>query len=281
MDISEVLFRAWRKSLVAGERASAAWESLKNRYSGEVPRDVELRFTDGPGRDLVLENLRTHDWQTLAKKLQPKFGINFVEADSKLEDGDKRQTFFIRVKGTKEHPFFQLDDWIKQVVQEPEVKRDIDFYNYTFRGIGNVLGDSTKYVWFEPKFTESADDFIYNDCHGVVYRIIPKSTLSNVLQNGLRCRENGKWKGKIYVWAHEPQKMSRTLQDLKDFAEKMYEDTDNPPDWDKDLAVIQIQLVSDLYSHKIPFYRDTAMESNAFYTYTHIPPEFIKKVIKN
>lgn len=286
MDISEFLFKTFRAGLSLSGRVHDRWDSLKNYY-GQVPKEIERRFIEESwNKDYILESLQTHDWKGLSDKLVSIFGSGVVGSDSFAEEGDNRRAFYVRLKGTKEHPFLTLEDWGKNLLKTKEVQRWLDFYNYTFREVG-IGKDSTLYFWFEPRYTESADDFIYETCHGIVYHITHRKYLDNILQKGLRCKPGGpegkeKYPDRIYFWAHEPQKTYKTLQDIRDFVKNdLYRDEENPPDWKEDLAVIRVRLWAGSFGHnKFPVYKDTAMNRNAFFTYTNVPAGNIEKVVK-
>ena len=281
MDIGEFLFSSHKRSLCCGGRVREAWENLKNYYDDQIPKELERRFIEESwSKDYILENLQTHDWKSLAERLKPEFGNNYVEAVPFVEDEDDRRTFCITLKGTKEHPLLNLRDWVKMILSKDTVQHLLDFYNYSFREVR--LNATTLDLWFEPKFTESANDFIFNKCHGVVYHITTADKLPSILNSGLRCKTNEKWTGRIYFWAHEPQKLSKTVQDIKRFVEEdLYSDEVDVPDWKEDIVVIRFRLWSGSMSrNRIPVYRDTAMNTNAFFTYTSVPKEDIDKVIK-
>ena len=262
-----------------GERLRIRVENLQN-YFGNIPEEVQKTFVEDPKRDLVLENLQSHDWKLLFKKLQDLYGKDQVVGAKPIDWKDKDrslQMIRVTVHGTPERSLQDIETDLKT----GEGKHLLDFFNYTVSGYRGC------WIELEPKFSEDGSDYIYNTCKGVVWHLSPKDNAEDILQVGLRCRNRDKtdagdrnYPRRIYVYATEPKPKNRLRKELQKVADMLTGWDSEEEDYEDQLAnmqVFKIQLPRTF--GKIPFYRDTAMsDGHSFFTYTNIPASLLKPV---
>lgn len=262
-----------------GESLRVRVENLQN-YFGVIPENVQKAFIEDSKRDLVLENLQSHDWKLLFKKLQDLYGKDQVIKAEPVDRKDKErslQMIRVTVRGT---PKRTLQD-IEIDLKSGEGKHLLDFFNYSVSGYRGC------WIELEPKFSESGSDYIYDTCMGVVWHLSPKEATESILRVGLRCRNRDRtstgdrnYPSRIYVYATEPKPKAQMKKELQKVADKLTgwdSDADDYEDQLANMQVFRIQLPRGF--GKIPFYRDTAMSDNhSFFTYTNIPAACIKPV---
>lgn len=230
-----------------------------------VGEEIKKRFVLSPKTDFILENLQTHDKNLLVKKVQellPNRKPKLVEFSK-----EGKATFRVELKKASTKYSDPQIVWM----YSSELEKLAEFYGY---GISKISDD---FIDFEPRFTEDATKFIYEKCHGIVYHITDRMYLGSIQKSGLRIR-NGlpglppyrKFPKRVYVSAFDPEKVSDIKSKLVEVSE-IVTDAYDP-------VALRIRLPESGHS-RIPFYRDTAMDEDAFFTYTSIPASYIEYII--
>lgn len=208
---------------------------------------------DDWSRDYILENLNTHDQNLLIKKLEKIKYFNKVEFEQKQ---------VIKLVCNKK-------------ADEQELNNVLDFYGY-YISLKQYDLETDRYFYFIcPKYSKNYTDFIFDQCKGVCYHICQTKDVESILKNGLRCR-SAKYRyfpKRIYVIALPVKEISKLNTTLKSIVEEI--GIDNTSKY----SVLRIDLGSNGNSHGSgpDFYQDDAMENeNTFFTYTNIPPQYIK-----
>jgi len=250
--------------------------NLENYFGEYLSEELVESFLRDCKKDYILENLQTHDWKKLVVKIRDMFPkIQFI-AD-KLHSEDKAVWFFMRISSFGEIPINLAMQDIEE--KQEEIEKIAAFFGYEV-----TLQPLRSRISFEPRYTESAKDFIYDNCHGIVYHITSRRNAKKILKSGLRIRtgdlelttrtnppqENYRnFPKRIYVTAFDPEVTVDIREELEDIANTVGEG-DN-------LVAIRIRIPE---RSDIPFYQDTAMYGdNSFYTYTNIPAEYIDYII--
>lgn len=248
------------KSLDRGAKASRKYELLQESLP-EMTKDIDERFMQDPDHDFILENLQTYNVGKLKTALIKNCGdmIDDIICD---DEDDKKPAFIFLNTGY---------DTANAINKNDNFKNILEFYNYF---ITQTQGNM---VIAEPRYSERADQYIYGDCHGIVYHITYQDAADEIMKTGLRCKTGSRRKGfyrefpkRIYVVAIDPSSINRPMQEmLKDLAYAVTGTT---------LGMTALKI--NLFKRHIPFYKDTAMRDEiSYFTYNSIPPECIEKVI--
>lgn len=249
------------KSLDCGAKASRKYELLQESLP-EMTDEINEKFIQNPDHDFILENLQTHGVGKVKAALIKNCGdmIDDVICD---DENDKKPAFIFLKDGYDAADVATKNDKFKNI---------LEFYNYFVTQIrGNIM------IIAEPRYSERADQYIYGDCHGIVYHITYQDTADEIMKTGLRCKTGSSRKGfyrefpkRIYVVAIDPSSIKHSVQEVLEAL--AYEITSTV----KGMAALKINL----FKRHIPFYKDTAMRDEiSYFTYNNIPPECIEKVI--
>lgn len=248
------------ESLDRGAKASRKYELLQESLP-EMTDEINERFIQNPDCDFILENLQTYGVGKLKAALIKNCGdmIDDIICD---DEDDKKPAFIFLNTGYDTANVINKNDNFKNI---------LEFYNYF---ITQTQGNM---VIAEPRYSERADQYIYRDCHGIVYHITYQDAADEIMKTGLRCKTGSRRKGfyrefpkRVYVVAIDPSSINRPMQEvLEDLA---YAVTGTATD----MAALKINL----FKRHIPFYKDTAMRDEiSYFTYNSIPPECIEKVV--
>lgn len=198
-------------------------------------------------RDILVENLQTHNKLDLRKRLTKIFpDIEF---------------------GTFSHELIQFTSNKTLTEQERKYFEDIvRFFGYF------ISREKNNHYTICPYYSTNKTQYIYNDCNSICYHLTTEKEVKSILVNGLRCK-NGKndslyrfFPNRIYVIATD--KDINSIAFKNDIKHILWE-LDCEPD---DLILLKI----DISGKNLNFYHDDSMRSPyAFYTYTNIPKDFI------
>ena len=251
----------YNESLDRGARARMKYELLQESMP-EMTDEINKRFMQNPDYDFILENLQTHGVGKLKAALIRNYGdmIDDIICD---DDNDKKPAFIFLKDGYDAADLANKNDKFKNI---------LEFYNYFVTQIrGNIM------IIAEPRYSERADQYIYGNCHGIVYHITYQDAVDEIMKTGLRCKTGSRRKGfyrefpkRIYVVAIDPSSINRSIQEMLEAS--AYEVTGT--------ITGMTALKINLFKRHIPFYKDTAMRNKiSYFTYNSIPPECIEKVI--
>lgn len=246
----------WYKNEYDFKRA----EEYFNRSINRLSEDDELNKLVLSGKDYILENLNTHDYKLLQKKLIEKFGDDII-INSYIYDKDcTDKNSFIVI--TQNKSFFEN----KQFLQL------LSFFNYTLREIKDI--ENNEYAGIiEPIFSDRINlTGIYK-----IYHITKKNFVESILKNGLRVRkpEYANVDKRIYLYIPKDNKLKLDIT-LIEFLNKLFNNVVIP----SKLGFIEIDLYKMIKDHNEPWlYKDTAMKfDEAVFTLDNIPAKYLKEI---
>jgi len=246
------------------------YDRIGNYFGGNIPEDVtESFFADKYGRrDLVLENLQSHDAKGLVERIKELLGketIRYVEFPHRT--GEK-----VYIELTIASP-----ELVKSVVSSEKFQKLIKFYNYT---LDQVAGSK---ISLEPNFPKVLDipdgAWIY---HLVWSKAVTGtrpgsiSMVDSILKNGLRPKDHNQYRSygdsKVFGWYFGTTRRFEVLEKLRKGSEELGFEQEH---WDKNEVIV----LGIRNSRNFKWYQDSAMYSEgACFSYDFIPPQFISKV---
>lgn len=220
---------------------------IEDFFCNDVPKRFHNIFEESNTKrstNYITEFLKSIDDEFVIKQLNKIDDKIFIQ---KCDDE--------RFKNYKQNYFVLMSEY--------DISKDERFAN-TIEKFGYHISDSEKepfgFVFFiESNNSEDMSKYIQDNFYGVVYHITDKKNVNSILKNGLRCKNT--WGAqKLYLFASlSVRKDAEQIADMLgiDFSE---------------YAIMKIDLPK-----FISVYKDTRMErDNCFYTYTSIPPRYIK-----
>ncbi|MBO5003834.1 MAG: hypothetical protein J6D03_00905 [Clostridia bacterium] len=243
------------KNLVENrETEQEKYEFIREYYDSEIPDNIAKTFTDISLNDFINENLLSHNYKLLQKKLSVKLSQYIVSYEDYYGNGDKK-SFIVKVNDLN-------------ILLNPELHRLLKFFNYYIKTINKI----DKTIFVGPLYLESAYKQVW-DNNGIGYHFTSSNRVESILKNGLRCKDVSDKQfelSRIYMFS--------TNRDLTEYDKEYIEyfsgmATNNI--WQEvskyGLAIIKIDL-SKLKQKNIEWYKDTFMkEKEAVFTYTNIP----------
>ena len=233
----------------------------------------------------IIENLKTYNIGKVIDKI--KDYINSKDIQFEYDNKEKKENFNIIIKKQEYNKYIDI------------IKNILSFYNYY------ITVEDTSYfkvkLYIEPLYSESADNFVYNECDGILYHfVIPqikfnykdkKSTLeasdtnniaNSIEKNGLRIKSSNYryFPQKIFCFCSEQKNLLNTDSKLlKDFLLCIYNNkTENIKKSLDKINIFKIDL-NKINHFKPNFYNDSGMilSNNCVYTFTNIPPSVMTR----
>lgn len=234
----------------------------------------------------IIENLKTYNVGKVIDKI--KEYVDNKDIVFEYDNIDKKENFNIIINKNVYNKYID------------KIKNIISFYNYY------ITTEDKSYfkikLYIEPLYSESADDFVYNKCHGILYHfVIPQikfsykngqssftasdtsDTADSIEKSGLRIKSS-KYRyfpEKIFCFCDKETNLLKVNNNLlKDFLLCIYNNKkDNIKKSLDKLNIFKIDL------NKIPhfkpnFYTDSGMllPQNCVYTFTNIPVDCLTKL---
>lgn len=231
-------------------------EDMNEFFNNDIPSNILDKFQKDGWVDYVWENLQTHDYKLLQNQLEKYFGDNIIEF---IDQSDESGIFAIRVKD-------------KYLHRDTNFRKLIEFYGYFIREI-----NQHKYV-IEPTYSQKRDDWVYNECNGVVYHFTDNDTADSILSKGLRIKGRERidfsYPKRIYLYAPGFYIINENKDLWIDFVKNVVDPIKVKRNG---LSILKIDL-NRIKKYNISFYRDTAMGDDAVFTYNNIPKECITKL---
>lgn len=285
----------------ASWRAKTRYEMLQEffrDFRSDVPLWIQKDYIKGTNfnKDYLLENLKSHDWKKMWSAIQRYFGNNAGTVDGDTcETGSSLTRVVWSPVGTKEKPIHVLYQDIANEESEDgkALQRILKFYGYFISKVRKG-----RYIELEPEWPESASDYVYNTCKGIVYILVPSYNVPQILKQGLKCANGNKieWRewfksqnGRYPTW----EETNSNFVPYRFFPKRIYfsafryrQGGEVPEDELRDLCnelgrdweEVRV-LRADLRGHNISVYRDPAMHSeHAFFTYENIPKQLLTVV---
>lgn len=204
--------------------------------------------------DYILENLNTHDYKLLIKKLQQNFKDYISEADIIYDKGETdKNSFYLKI----------LD---KSILDNEEFLKLFEFFNYRIREIRN------DYIIVEPIYSKRIDT-----TSPVLYHFTTTNKLDSILRNGLRPKRSKYANTLERVYLYNPLHNLNLVNDSNaiKFIQSLFGGV-----IPRNLVVLKIDLYGMTFNNTpLNLYQDTAMDFNeACFTQHLIPAEYIKEV---
>lgn len=237
-----------------------------------IPAKIYLRACKDPLHvDLIGENLKTHDWKAMSKKLKerfPQLSISSATSVGAKPVGEQKQ--YCLLKSDPLGKNFIPTDYL--AYYNLDFKKIIEFFNYN---VSSVFGNIIK---LEPVYPDSTKSFVNQTCFNRVYHVTVKENVESIEASGLRCK-TGKRSGKyrefpkrVYVLGFDVKKYPKLkiIDICKEIASDIF-------DWD-DIAIFECGQLPGEY-----FYEDTVLPLDyegvkAMFCYVNIPPEKLKRI---
>lgn len=256
---------------------------------GGIPEELESRLISAWScyrwKDPILENLQTHDHEKLIEAIKRMFQDYPEQSRFRFELLSSNSEGKEKVKWISSM-FFLAKDGVWE-----EVEKLAQYYGYSINRTGSA-------VVFEPIFSQTAGNYIQDDCKGYVYHFCPKGTrneetgeidneniVNSITRSGLRIKngpteKDPETREKIPAYRYFPNRihvLAFEVPGTKDILEQIKRRA-----WDmKGLAPEEIAIFKINVRHlPYTFYRDTSLgeDDHAFYTYNSIPPVLITRV---
>ena len=234
----------------------------------------------------IIENLKTYNVGNIIDKIK-EYTKNNKNITFEYDNIEKKENFNIRIDKTTYNKYKDI------------IKNILSFYNY-YITTADVSYYTVK-LYIEPLYSESADDFVYNKCGGILYHfVIPeikfsyknkKSTLeasdtnniaNSIEKNGLRIKSSNYryFPQKIFCFCSEQKNLLNVDGKLlKDFLLCIYNNkTENIKKSLDKINIFKIDL-NKINHFKPNFYNDSGMilSNNCVYTFTNIPPSVMTR----
>lgn len=240
------------------------YELLLNLFNNEIPEEYINQIKDGNFNDFILENLNTHNIKKLQDKIKKEFSNKYVfEFEETLNYNNEGKEKYDK----KSFYIIASEEIINKMSKDKDLENLIKFYGYY---ISNAKND---YILVCPKYSEYANNLVYNKNHGILYHFTTLNNEERILKRGLLPMEGvyyRKFPERIYCYSE--YKDLKNIKGIKDFINNV-------------VGKLKIQryglliLKIDLSKHNVCFYTDDYMdEEESVFTYTPIPPECIKKI---
>lgn len=117
------------------------------QFSG-IPDNIYNDIIDNKFPDIVKENLNSHDWKLLSKKLLKEFPKYFEKVYIEGSEKDEKTPFGMLVKD---------ESIIQGVIDDERVKAVLDFFNYFYTQTSRF---NKRVMLFEPKYSKKVNDLL-------------------------------------------------------------------------------------------------------------------------
>lgn len=252
-----------------GEELRMHVESLRNYFGDEIPEDVQRAFVESHGwRDLVLENLQSHDSKKLISKIKEQFRdyLSFSEPFSFPYREEEKGYIHIKTSGPSATAALAKSEKFKALV---------NFFGY------NISRTSGSKLTLEPEWPEVAEGVGGWGYHIIYDRQIPGApegytVLDSIKDHGLRPKqqEGGRfYPNRVYMFFYGPCKTQEALDKLREDSKELG-CTDYV--WNSG----NIKIIKFRVPQEITWYRDPVMDGPAYFTYNSIPAGCIGKIIE-
>ena len=138
--------------------------------------------------------------------------------------------------------------------------------------IDKVDGKEYITIIVDPIQAKECNDYVYNDCNGIIYHVPDQDRINDIMKSGLRMKgSKNQYKfimDRVYfICGENKEEIKRRLNKIFD-DKSVY--NNNP-------TVLKIDLKKNKFN--INFYEDPAYKNrDAIYTYGYFPPKFIEKI---
>jgi hypothetical protein len=257
-DIKDFLFERYYKTPIYHQYLEE-YNLLDDLFNNEIPEEYLEIIKKGQFNDFILENLNTHDVNKLKDKINKEFKDKY---EFKFED------YLDNIQSDKKS-FLMISKDIQEISNDNEFNNLIEFYGYYISSVDK----EHNVIFICPKYSEYANDLVYNKNHGILYHFTTLNKEQSILSKGLEVKEGNsyrKFPQRIYCYSE-----FKNLKNVKDIKKFIYKVVGELNIRRYGLLVLKI----DLSKHNVCFYNDDSMEEkNSVFTYTSIPKELIEKI---
>lgn len=208
------------------------------------------------GKDYIIENLNSHDYKLLYKKLKQKFGDTI----------EKYEVVYDKGETTKNMIRLYLNDF--SIINTDEFESILSFFNYIKRNVDKI----NNIVLLEPLYSKKL-----LVASPILYHFTRRVYLNDIMKHGLKPQRKKYTGNKERLYLYQPLHNLNLKNDpnVVDFIKHVF--NKRIP---SDLVVLRIEYHNMLMNNVEPFvYQDTAMDfDEAVFTQHFIPAEFIKEV---
>lgn len=273
MDIWERIWKEFSQGEDFKCNRAIELERLQECFGEDLSETIiEAFFEDKEGqRDLVLENLQTHDSKQLAQKIVSKFKdyLSYAEPFTFKHKNDDHTYIYLNTRGTLS---------TQALLGKEEFKHLVKFFGH------NISRVSGSRITLEPEWprTESAEDLSYGGWwgyHVFVNRKIPTASgqemtiLDSIEKSGLRAKQQkgGRYyPARVYAFRYDTSE----AEALRDLRADIQEINITP----KVMQEYAVYVVKFRAPSGIIWYRDTVMDGPAYFTYNNIPRSCFKYI---
>lgn len=205
-------------------------------------------------KDIIEENLKSHDWKLLRKQLFKLFqdDVLGVGIDSKIDNGELS---YVIIKA-KDAEKLKANEKFNELLL---------FFNYF------VTQTTKNDIYLEPKYSAK----INLDCE-YVYHLTQKKNLESIHKKGLVCKcgemswDPNKYRNVVMMYRNFPKRIY--LFSVKNETKDDFFSAVCSLNINKDAVILKIKN-----SKNITLYKDVAYDKNEnmFFTYDNIPPQLI------
>ena len=250
-----------------GEELRAHVESLQNYFGEDIPEHIQRAFVESNGwKDLILENLQSHDSKKLTEKIKKQFRdyLSFSHPFD-FPYGEKEKSYIkVQTTGPRASAILGKSEKFKALV---------NFFGYNISRVDGSV------VTLEPEWPETAEGIGGWGYHVTYNRQIPGapdgySVLDSIKEHGLRPKQqkSGRfYPSRVYMFFYGPCRTQEALSKLREDSKEINY-SDNV--WNSGhVAVIKFRIPDSL-----TWYRDSVMKGPAYFTYNSIPASCIERV---
>lgn len=281
----------------APQRARLAYDLLLEHFDGDVPLWIQEDFVKDLNfnKDYILENLQSHNWKGMAADIEKRFRSSGKLEIEPYEREDIESltpvVFLFPDPELWDELFPDGEDSDEKSEAFKDLEKIVEFYGYFISQVKQSWFFHR--IWLEPRYPESAYDYVHQECGGWGYTIVPKTNTAGVDKAGLRCKTgNSREIEKIKADLHGKGKHQEAdrVKTYREFPERIYFSA-----WEEDFDILdQLQDVCDELGRKwedvavyrinfnklhCPIYKDPAMKSShAFFIYHNVPTQLLQKV---
>lgn len=232
---------------------------LREAYGCLFDSNVQNLFDSCGNKDLITDNLQSHNVNLLDEKIKKFFGDRIVSTSAVKNDESEFGLLYVYTNDTT---LKDDDNFLKLV----------NFFNYFI-----TSSDETKII-LESTYSDVMNDYINEKCNGIVYHICSPADTESILKNGLRAKRvlTGSYRyfpNRVYLFSVEP---------TKDFWEIVDKIASSLGYVNEPYNVIKVDLHRASRFFKV--YSDVSYKTDSdgklkfLFTYNTIPPSMLKKI---
>ena len=224
---------------------------------------------DHDHNDWIVENLQSHDYKIVIKRLSKLLGNDLLYTSDKMSE-KRVNARIIRLALSKKCDIFNDDSEKTFKLNNSKLAKDIvdilKFHNYYITLIYKY--DNENIIILEPKQTENATEFVKKSNY--VYHITDKRNIADILRKGLRPKAKKMQDEEPYRYYTDRIYLISDSDNIKYDLSSVISDLNL---W-HNYAILKI----DISKLNITYWWDDASNGNTVYTVESIHPKFIEVI---